>query len=337
MQWPWQRGIKAHELLVFSLAQGRLHWLLADRAGAQAVLMRRGCQDWPEGAPETALQALRKLGLRPGQAWAVLPMSGYQMLQIEAPAVPPDELRAASRWHIRDRIEAHLDDLTIDVLRVGPARKPGSGQGQLFVVAADNAELQRVHALAQAAGWPLQVIDVADLVQRNLHCAAARALDLGERATACLMRQGEAALLTVCVGDELYYSRRLDWDSSLVERASGAWPAGGPPADDRSPALELGAGGDDAPRLVIELLRSFDVWERSWPDLPLTMMLLDGEPADSVAAGYLQDQLGLRVLGLDSTAAFQLPPLADTDANADRPADWAPLLGALLRSTDRET
>jgi len=341
MKWPWARAADPRDRLAFSLGPAGLAWALADIGGPRPRLHACGVQPWPATATTaddaTAAAALRGLGLHPGQGIALLPLPGYQMLQIEAPAVPADELRAAARWRIREMVDAHVDDLTLDVLRVGRLQAPAAGHGQLFVVAAPNAGLERIGRIAQAAGWPLQVIDVTDLAQRNLHTAAAAGLDLADRATACLMRHGAACLLTICVGDELHYSRRLDWDAAVAAIATPPAPAPFTAGDDGSPgfadlpmAVELGVALDDTPRMVVELQRSFDVWERSWPDLPLALLLLhDGAAGDSPAAAFLQDRLGLRVMPLDLAAALDAAALADA-APAVREA-CTPLLGALLR------
>lgn len=346
MKWPWQSTAARGEQLAFSLTPEAVFWTLADCRAARPVLLR--CGQLVVDTPPTPAQlsALKSLHLGAVPAWALLPLSAYQMLQIDCPAVPADELRIAARWQIRDRVDSHVDDLTLDVLRVGAPRAPAVGNGQLFVVATANARVQQVSALAQAAGWTLQVIDALDLAQRNLHTAAARAMDLDERATACLMRHGKDCLLTICVGEELYYSRRLEWDGQLAQRAREAEQAAAAAAA-RSPdelslealafpmAVELGApGSEDSSRLVIELQRSFDVWERAGPDLPLAVLMLHGDSPGDGAASYLQEQLRLRVLPLDTGAALDAAVLAQAEP-AVREGCTA-LLGALLRSERRE-
>jgi MSHA biogenesis protein MshI len=346
MKWPWQTKPRGGERLAFSLSPDAVCWALADGRAERPVLLRCGRLAMSTEPTPAELAELRGLQLNAGSALAMLPLPAYQMLQIDCPAVPPEELRIAARWQIRDRVDSHVDDLTLDVLRVGAPRAPAVGNGQLFVVATANAKVQQVSALAQAAGWTLDVIDVLDLAQRNLHTAAARAMDLEERATACLMRHGKDCLLTICVGEELYYSRRLEWDTQLAQRATDAQEAAAAAAtagaDELSlatmafpMAVELGApSGDDSSRLVIELQRSLDVWERAGPDLPLALLMLHGDsPGDGVAA-YLQEQLRLRVLPLDTAAGIDTTVLTQADA-AVREGCTA-LLGTLLRSERRE-
>jgi hypothetical protein len=60
----------------------------------------------------------------------VLGLSDYQLLQIDAPAVPADEMKAAARWQIKDKVDIPVEELTLDVLAVGDQRAP-FGHGRL--------------------------------------------------------------------------------------------------------------------------------------------------------------------------------------------------------------
>ena len=47
------------------------------------------------------------------------------MLSLEAPAVPREELKTAVGWRLKDMLDFHIDDATIDVLAI-----PGAQAGQ---------------------------------------------------------------------------------------------------------------------------------------------------------------------------------------------------------------
>src|SRR6185312_3326243 len=42
----------------------------------------------------------------------------YQMLSVDAPNVPAEELKTAIRWRLKDMLDYHVNDATIDVLDV---------------------------------------------------------------------------------------------------------------------------------------------------------------------------------------------------------------------------
>lgn len=345
LHWPWSRPTqRTTECLVFSLGPDRLDWVTGQAHGTHARLTGHGRLPRDPHRQADWQRSLRQIGRKGCDTAAVLAPESYQMLQIEAPAVPSDEMRAAARWRIKDLIDSHIDDVTLDVLRLGLPASQVQGQPQMFVVTSTNADVAASSSVADDAGWRLTTIDVADLALRNLQAAAAAAMDLEDRATACLSQHGNTGLLTICAGGELFYSRRLDWDASLAERAAqpvarAPSPNGHHDGSDEPGYGLLGTeltgfatelGGDSPPRMVIELQRSFDVWERSWPDLPLALLMLHPEPALAQAsvAGYLQDALGLRVVPLNLAAE-----LDGLDDQPDTPQPAPALLGTLLRMT----
>ncbi|NQZ53052.1 MAG: hypothetical protein HRT93_02240 [Piscirickettsiaceae bacterium] len=48
----------------------------------------------------------------------ILNPDDYQILQIDAPEVPKQELSTALRWHIKDLIDFHIDDVVLDHLEL---------------------------------------------------------------------------------------------------------------------------------------------------------------------------------------------------------------------------
>jgi MSHA biogenesis protein MshI len=267
---------------------------------------------------------------------AVLGLPDAQLLQIDTPAVKPEEMKSAARWRIKDLVDARLDELTIDVMHVGDAQARSANR-QLFVVAARNALIQGLSRRLQSSGLTLSVIDVAETVQRNLLCAAADAAGLNGRATAALVRHGDQALLTICAQGELYYARRLDWDDNGLRPAN---PAPAELADAMDMAgldfVDYGAADaaiDDvgAPRLVVEVQRSFDLWERSWPDLPLAGVWVHAGDATDLLIAQLAPALVVPVQALAPEALF--PGYAEATTSPALRHATLPLLGALRRFT----
>jgi len=334
IKWPWQRALAGDRLVVCSSADS-FAYVQADRPGR---LRRCGVEVRGADTPADFARRLKALGLPARQVSAVLPLHDGQLLQVDAPAVKPDEMKAAARWRIKDLVDGRLDDLTIDVMMVGDANQ--RAHRQIFVAAAKNSVLRSVGELARGAGLDLAVIEVMETSQRNLQSAVAATDGLAERATAALLLHGSQCLLTVCARGELFYTRRLDWDGPAMTPAprSAVVPM---QTLETADFIDYGAEADagpaddgDAPRLVIELQRSFDVWERSWPDLPLAGLWLQVGEASPALAAALEQALGLRVQVLDAERVFPgLGGLAGTPAVAGA---VLPLLGALLRVDTRQ-
>ena len=330
MKWPWQHN-KSSGTLAFSSTDAGLGWARMDRAGAA---LHCGFVDRGDDSAADYLKRVRDAVPAPGEVIAVLPLPAAQWLRIDAPAVRPEELRAAARWHIKEYIEGPLDELTLDVMEVDT--EPTRATKQLFVVAATNRVIRGTTELARGAGWELGAIDVAETVQRNLQCAAVAAAGLGGRASAALVVHGKLCLLSFCADGELFDTRRLDWEGATQRHAAPA--AAAPEAD----ALEMDfvdyGAEDDAgpaddgqtPRIVIELQRSFDVWERSWPDRPLAVLWVEAGEETTALVALLRRALGLRVEALDAGALF--PGFVQACPDAARRQALLPLLGGLLRT-----
>jgi MSHA biogenesis protein MshI len=77
----------------------------------------------------------------------------YQMLMVDAPNVPQDELKTAVRWRLKDMLDFHVDDATIDVLDIPIDSSAASRGHSMFAIAARNALIQsRQELFSEAAG-----------------------------------------------------------------------------------------------------------------------------------------------------------------------------------------
>jgi len=110
----------------------------------------------------------------------------YQLLLVDAPNVPANELKTAIRWKIKDGLNYHIDDATVDVLQI-PASKYGSERAQsMYAIAASNPTIQKRIALFEQAKISLDVIDIPEMAQRNV---------------AALFEQNERALVLLAFDD----------------------------------------------------------------------------------------------------------------------------------------
>lgn len=328
---PWQRS-KAHDRLAIVGSAERLVFAQADAAGR---LRRCGVAARGQDSAQEFGRRLRSLGLPEHGVMAVLPLADAQLLQVDAPAVRPEEMKAAARWKVKDLVSGPLDELTIDVMFVGDERPRTTRQ--IFVAAARNDTIRTLVDHSRACGLEVSVIDLTETAQRNLQSSFAQAEGLGERASAALVRHGAQCLLTICAAGELFYARRLDWDD-----AAPAGPAplaasaldepelhGADFIDYGADPTEGAASAGDTPRLVIELQRSFDVWERSWPGLPLAALWVQVGADSEALATMLQGALGQRVGVFDAERVF--PGFGAAAGSSAVCEAVFPMLGALLR------
>jgi MSHA biogenesis protein MshI len=135
----------------------------------------------------------------------VLNPNEYTLLQTEAPDVPPDELRSAIRWRVKDLIDFHINDATLDVFDL-PGEKAAGRTRSMYAVAARSAAIQRRADLMSAAGINLDVIDIPEMAQRNL----ATLLPEEAKGVVLLSLFPSGGLITISKQSEIYLSRNID-------------------------------------------------------------------------------------------------------------------------------
>lgn len=360
MRWPWSRRAAGDKLVVSWSGQALAFVRAASRHDGSYEVRQFGVQRQGADSPEDFARRLQGLGLKGCTATAMLRPEQYQLLQIDAPAVPPEELRSAARYQIREMLDTHVDDVTLDVMRVGDgSEKTGA---HLFVVAAQNAVVRSVLDLSQTLQWDLSVVDIQETAQRNLQSAVARRDGRLDRASAALVLGDERqAVLTICANEELFYTRRLELPEGFM---AGAWGQGAATAVTQSDAYapveeyvpdysvggvsygtdytgasattgsrNLDADGDDqAQRFLVEVQRSLDLWDRSWSSRPLNGVFVHAGERTGELAQWLGRELGQAVQPLDVAPFF---PGFEGGSSQDRALCW-PLLGALMRTEGRK-
>jgi MSHA biogenesis protein MshI len=327
MRWPWTPRRSGHRLLLRPVGSGHAFVLTDGEPGpnAPARLLRWGLL--PEARPVPA-----------GEAIALLDPPDYQILKVDTPQVPPEELKAAARWQVKELMDTDVSQLTLDVMHVGGDVE--RAQRQLFVVAARNAAIQALTTGAAPVHAEVTIVDVWETALRNLVTRQAAADDLTARACAGILIEATHCLLVVCSGDELFYTRRIEPDPGLLARARGEQtetsPADLPLGFEYQPGGAFDAVSMQESPLVVELQRSIDVWERSWPELPLARLYVVTAKHGTEVAGLIQRELGQRTVALDPLAAFAAERPAPEGDAAQALAACIPLLGAALRAESRQ-
>ena len=358
---PW-RPRKSSDQVVVSWVDKTLAFVRARaRKEGGFDIRQMGVERQGAMSDEDFVRRLQSIGLKGRQVQVMLRPGQYQLLQIDAPVVAPEELRAAARYQIRDMLDVHVDDITLDIMRVGDGRQKGTPH--LFVIAAANATLRQVLALGQSLDWDVPVIDVQETAQRNLQTALASRDKQVDRAHAALVLGDEhQAVLTISANEELFYTRRLELPAGLM---NGSWglsdDEGTSPVNEYTPVGEYvpdysldgasygndysvatveksdqaSSGSDDrdkAQRFLVEVQRSLDLWDRSWSSMPLaSVQVFAGEHTDELA-WWLTRELGQSVGSMDIKSLFGGFERASA---RDQAVCW-PLLGTLMRTESRK-
>jgi MSHA biogenesis protein MshI len=191
----------------------------------------------------------------------LLSLGEYQLLSVDAPNVPPDELKTAIRWRLKDLLDYHIDDATIDVLDI-PVEKNSVGRNHsMYAVAARNQLIEQRQSLFGDAKLPISVIDIPEMAQRNISAL----LEPAGQGIAMLSFNSESGLLTISFGGELYLSRRIDVAFSQLLQ---------------SEPEKINAVYE---RIVLELQRSFDHFDRQYHFVSIAKLMLS--PLGEIAPG----------------------------------------------------
>lgn len=233
----------------------------------------------------------------------------YQVISVEAPNVPKDELRTAIQWRLKDILDFPAAEATVDVLDVPvDTAVQGRAQQSVFAVAARYSVIQARQKLFLDAKVELQVIDIPEMAQRNISAM----LEPEGRGVAMLSFGDDGGLLTVSYRGELYLSRRFDLAlEQLLDEDH-----------DRKHA--------SFDRITLELQRSLDHFERQFSFISVSKLVLAPSTVEGLEA-YLSSNLYMPVESLDLASLFDLeraPELADKAAQQR----FFLVLGAALRT-----
>jgi MSHA biogenesis protein MshI len=241
----------------------------------------------------------------------LLAPSEYQMLMIEAPAVPDNELKTAVRWKIKDSLNYHVEDATIDVLPV-PAGKSGSERAKsIYVIAASNTIIKKHVALFGQTKIELDVIDIPELAQRNI----AALFERGDQALAVLAFDDNGGLMTFTAGGELYLSRLIEITVGQLRDANESL---------RKQFRE---------RVEFELQRSLDYFDSQFSHMTVDRVLVCA-PDNTGLVEFLAAAVDMKVEKLDLSQVMDISA-ASALADSDFAAHALLSLGAALRSEGR--
>jgi MSHA biogenesis protein MshI len=227
----------------------------------------------------TPVDALRRLrSARSFKSYActtLMPAGQCSFVQIEAPTVAREERKEALRWALKTSVDFPLEGACIDALD-NPVQSAG---GPATVFAAASAE-ERVRACAETferAGVALEAIGVDEIAQRNV----AALLEDQDRGLVLLRIDETGGLLTLTYRGGLIAVRRIDVSTTQLI---------GSDAERRAQMLE---------RLVLELQRSLDSFDRQFNSIPISKLVLAACPEVPGLLATLAENVYVPVQELD--------------------------------------
>lgn len=261
--------------------------------------------------PDALTKFAKELRIGQYQCLTLLNLSEYQVLPVETLNVPPEELKTAVRWKIKDLLDYHIDDAAIDVLRI-PSDKGSVPHHGMYAIAARNEVIRRYVTLFEEANILLSAIDIPEMAQRNI----ASLLEEPGQGLALLSFDDEGGLLTVTCDTELYLSRHIEAPLSQLMQED---------TEQRQRYLD---------RVVMELQRSFDYFERQFHDIGLKKLMMAPLPLAIGLEGYLARNLQMTVEMVDLYRIFDFSKMT-SGLQQDQLSRCFLALGAALRLEEK--
>lgn len=270
---------------------------------AAACDRHEGEETWPQAL------AARTGGIdgAGSQVTSVLPDGSYQLLLVEIPNVPADEMNDAVRWQIKDLLDFPVDDAIVELFEM-PGQSSAGDKSMAYAVATRRSNIRSHVESLHGAGFSLRIIDIPELCVRNI----AILLPQDEDGVALLHFTENLGILTVTRQGVLYIIRRIEKGRSAIRSAS---------TDDFA-RTELVSS------IVLEIQRSLDYYESHFDRRPLTELVLAPGSDIGGLAESLNEQLGVTVSNLDLNGLFAM----QSEVSPEEQGDCLLAIGAALRS-----
>ncbi|MHA6492098.1 MSHA biogenesis protein MshI [Pseudomonas borbori] len=258
-------------------------------------------------APDQQAAALKALvadlGLAGLPVNLVLHPATYQMLLLDSPDIPAEELRDAMRWRIKELISEPLDQVVVDAFALPTDAYRGRSR-MAYCAVLGKANMLRWDELMRQAGLVLSSIDVTEMAFRNLGLlAGAEGMNV-----AVLRLRSSEGLICVQHGADLYMARRIEHG---LEQA-----------------------GQEFSTVTLEIQRSLDYFESQLGKGYINRLLLLPMKRDGATAlQALGSGLAVKLQALDLRELFVDQPAADLDE--PQQAYCIAAVGAALREESR--
>jgi len=192
----------------------------------------------------------------------------YQLLQIEKPKVPDEEVYAALGWPLKDLLPPNTE-YVYDYLNP-PAQV--AGQSKLSVVAIPHKDITNISKGIYDADLTLKIISIEETATVELTPKSDDAV------MSLVQEHGEEIVLNIVKNNELYFTRRLKGFENLGSYSEN----------------ELSMGITES--LCVQIQRSMDYFESQLRQSPVRKVLLklDTALAEQLAS-QIQENMGLPV------------------------------------------
>lgn len=296
-------------VLGINLSPWHVAWCLLDSASANPRVKRFHCLEQEFSNPVQALSALLESAPLPKVSCEIcLDHSYYNMLLVDAPDVPDEEIRDAIKWKVKDLIPQDLASMVVDGFRL-PADAYRGRMNMLYVAATESKIIQDLVDVCERNGICLDGIGVNELSMSALAKLNQAGEDVG---SAVLYLNGSSGTINLIENGHLYLTR-------TIELANGAATYSG--------SLDFQA--DPVDNLALDVQRSLDYYESQLGKSGVTRLyLVAANPEHRNWCEGLAERLPIQA------SLFQLDDMPGADEIGEQMGQLAPAIGIALGRLD---
>ncbi|MGB0468368.1 MAG: hypothetical protein ACPGF7_12675 [Pontibacterium sp.] len=235
------------------------------------------CEFIETPTPFTDIKLLRErvdaLGLTGSETVGLLDQGAYQLLLVDAPDVPPEEMAGALRWRVKDLVGFDAEAATIDYIELPDDAYRGRSR-MVYAVVAEQTQSDRLTSWIEEIGLTPAVVDVPELALLNI---TKNLMD--DEAGLVIFHLGTpSSSVSLLSAGALYFTRSLSYD--VVQAQRDPYPAAG--------------------SAVLELQRSLDYYESQVGKPPCVKLhVLPMQTGETALMTELRSNLPLDVELLD--------------------------------------
>ena len=275
--------------------------------GTKPVVSFAAVEQMPLHATSSLRHFVTKNDLKSQPCNLVLNVDQYNIVQIDKPNMPDSEVKPALRWKLKGMLDYSVEQAVVDGVDVPSDPSLSNRQPLMLAICAKKTVVSAVGNQLVDAGFNLKSVDVHALAQRNI----AHLLEHEDRALVMLSILPRGCLITFTAKGELYHARLIELDRDFL--------------NDRDEIFR-----NNFDKLVLELQRSLDSFDRQFPFLSLNRMVVAPVPHRDYLVSGLSTSLYVPVNIFNLEDIVELP--ADQDfSSLEKQAMLLPALGAALR------
>ncbi|MGC1511238.1 hypothetical protein FT643_17215 [Ketobacter sp. MCCC 1A13808] len=192
-------------------------------------------------SPADAMQALIETASLPNSdCYITLGHQYYNLLLVDAPPVPDQELRDAVRWKVKDLIAEPIDKVVVDAFRL-PEDAYRGRMNMVYVAVIDSKVVKALLEVCEQADIDVCGINITELAMAAM-TSEMRALQ--QRSVAMLYLNGQSGTINLIENGHLYLTRNIE-----VNAGSGGYTG------------NLDFQQDPVDNLALDVQRSLDYYE----------------------------------------------------------------------------